>query len=170
MHICIDNLGHHCFRYWLVAWSVPSHYINQYWNIVNCTLRKKLQVNFYKNSYIFIQENAFENVVWKKAGILSQPQYVKASVCQMMLSLLPPPIPSPYPSRFSPLPSQHTAGDRSNRTLPSHVHNQLCKAEMSKMTSEGRTKVNKTVCPYPGVICTTHHLREFNREILYIIC
>ena len=30
-----------------------------------------------KNSYIFIQENAFENVVWKMAAILSQPQCVK---------------------------------------------------------------------------------------------
>ena len=28
------------------------------------------------NSYIFIQENAFENVVWKMSAILSQPQCV----------------------------------------------------------------------------------------------
>ena len=30
------------------------------------------------NSYIFIQENAYENVVWKKAAILSRPQYVNS--------------------------------------------------------------------------------------------
>ena len=30
---------------WLVAWSVPSHYLNQCWNIVNWTLRNKLQWN-----------------------------------------------------------------------------------------------------------------------------
>ena len=30
-----------------------------------------------RNSYIFIQENAFENVVWKMAAILSRPQCVK---------------------------------------------------------------------------------------------
>ena len=36
-----------------------------------------LETNFSeikRNSYIFIQENAFENVVWKLAAILSRPQ------------------------------------------------------------------------------------------------
>ena len=28
-HICVSELGQHWFRYWLVAWSVPSHYLNQ---------------------------------------------------------------------------------------------------------------------------------------------
>ena len=28
MHICISKLGHLWFRQWLVAWSVPSHYLN----------------------------------------------------------------------------------------------------------------------------------------------
>ena len=63
--------------YWLVAWSVPSHYLNQCWNIVNWTPRNKLQWNVNRNSYIFIQENPFENVVWKMAAILSRPQCVK---------------------------------------------------------------------------------------------
>ena len=36
----------------------------------------KLQWNFYRNSYIVTQENAFENVVCKMASILSQPQCV----------------------------------------------------------------------------------------------
>ena len=31
-------------------------------------------MNFFRNSNIFIQENAFENVVWKRAVILSVPQ------------------------------------------------------------------------------------------------
>ena len=30
----------------------------------------------------FIQENAFEKVVWKMASILSRPQYVKSKVCK----------------------------------------------------------------------------------------
>ena len=34
-------------------------------------------MKFYLNLYIFIEENAFENVVWKKAAILSRPQCVK---------------------------------------------------------------------------------------------
>ena len=39
-----------------------KHYLNQCWNIVNWTLGKKLQWNLNRNLYIFIQENAFENV------------------------------------------------------------------------------------------------------------
>ena len=31
--------------------------------------RNKLQWNFHKNAYIFIEENDFENVVWKMASI-----------------------------------------------------------------------------------------------------
>ena len=29
-HICIGEMGHHCFRQWLVACSTPSHYLKQY--------------------------------------------------------------------------------------------------------------------------------------------
>ena len=46
-----------------------SHYLNQCWNIVNWTLRNKLQWNLKRNSYIFIQENAFENGVCEMASI-----------------------------------------------------------------------------------------------------
>ena len=66
----------HWFRQWLVAWSAPSHYQNQCWNIVNKTLRNELQWIFCRNSNIFIQENAFESVVCEKAAILSRPQWV----------------------------------------------------------------------------------------------
>ena len=76
-HICVDELGHHWFWWWLVACSVPSHYLNQCWNIVNWTLGNKLQWNLNRISNIFIQENEFENVVWKMAAILSRPQCVK---------------------------------------------------------------------------------------------
>ena len=51
--------------------------MNQCWKIVNWTLGKKLQWNRNRNLYIFIQENAFENVVWKMVAILSWPQCVK---------------------------------------------------------------------------------------------
>ena len=44
---------------------MPSHYLNQCWNIVNWAPRKKLQLNFNGNSYIFIQQNPFQNVIWK---------------------------------------------------------------------------------------------------------
>ena len=49
-------------------------YLNRWWDIVNCTLRNKFQWNFNRNPYIFIQENAFENVVCEMAAILSRPQ------------------------------------------------------------------------------------------------
>ena len=38
--------------------------------------RNKLQLNFDKNSNIFVQENAFESVVCEVAAILSRPQCV----------------------------------------------------------------------------------------------
>ena len=47
-------------------------------NIANYiqSLGEKLQSSLYRNWYIFIQENAFENVVWKMGAILCWPQYV----------------------------------------------------------------------------------------------
>ena len=51
----------HWFRQWLVTWTVQTHYLNQWWDIVDWTLRNKLQWNLNWNSYIFIKENAFEN-------------------------------------------------------------------------------------------------------------
>ena len=77
-HICVGNLGRHWFKQWLVAWSAPSHYLNQCWNIVNWTSRNKLQWNSNRNSYIFIQENALENVICEMASILFRPQCVKS--------------------------------------------------------------------------------------------
>ena len=50
--ICISKQCHHWFRQWLVTWSVPSHYLPQWWNIVNWTLWNKLQLKW--NSYNFI--------------------------------------------------------------------------------------------------------------------
>ena len=47
-------------------------------NIVNWTLRNKLQWNVTRNSYIFIKENPFENVVCEMASILSRPQCVNS--------------------------------------------------------------------------------------------
>ena len=68
---------HHWFRWWLVAWSAPSHYLNQCWIVVKWTLRNKLHLIFNRNFNIFIQENAFESVVCEIA-ILSRPQCVNS--------------------------------------------------------------------------------------------
>ena len=56
---------------------MPSHYLNQCWNIVNWTIENKLQWNLSRNLYVFIQENASENVVCELAFILSRSQCVK---------------------------------------------------------------------------------------------
>ena len=47
------------------------------WNIVNLTFKNKLQWNFNKKSYIFIQQNPIENVVWKLSAILPRSQCPK---------------------------------------------------------------------------------------------
>ena len=57
--------------------SPPSHYRNQCWNIVSSNLRNGLQWNPRRNSFIFILENAFENVVCDMASVWSRPQWGK---------------------------------------------------------------------------------------------
>ena len=67
MHICISKLI--IIGSDNVTWLVPNHYVNQCWNIVNWIPRNKLQWNLIRNSYIFIKENVFENVIWKMPAI-----------------------------------------------------------------------------------------------------
>ena len=87
-----QQTNRHWFRYWLVAWPAPSHYLNQCWNIVNWTLGNKFQWNRNRNSNIFIQENSFENVR-NMAAILSRLQCVNCHSPQhpWQLALGPPP-------------------------------------------------------------------------------
>ena len=47
MHICTGKLSNYWVRWWLVACSAPSHYLNQCWYIVNWTLRNILKWNIY---------------------------------------------------------------------------------------------------------------------------
>ena len=48
-HICVSKPGQHYFRQWLIAYSAPSHYLNQCWIIVILALKNKLQWNFNQN-------------------------------------------------------------------------------------------------------------------------
>ena len=41
----LQQTCHHWFKYWLVAWSAPSHYLNQFWNVVDLTNLHELQWN-----------------------------------------------------------------------------------------------------------------------------
>ena len=56
-------------RQWLVAWSTPSHYLNQVWCVYNWNLGNKFRWNLNRNTTLFIQKNEFENAVCKRAAI-----------------------------------------------------------------------------------------------------
>ena len=55
--------------------------MNQCWDIVSCTHWNTLQRNINRNSYIFIQENTFENVVCEMSAILSRSQCSMPCLC-----------------------------------------------------------------------------------------
>ena len=75
-HICPSESGQRCFRYWLVAYPVPSHHLNQCWVFVNWTLGDKRLWNFNQKSCIFIKKNAFGNVNCEMVAILSGGRWV----------------------------------------------------------------------------------------------
>ena len=79
-HICVSELCQHWFRQWLVAFSAPSHYLNLRWDIVNWTLRNKLQWNFNQNTKLFIHENASEIIVGETAAILSRGRWLTGAL------------------------------------------------------------------------------------------
>ena len=56
MHICVSKLTITGPDNGL---SAPSHYLNQYWNIVNSNLRNKLQWNFNRKPYISFRKVHF---------------------------------------------------------------------------------------------------------------
>ena len=55
----------------------PIHYLNQWWRILNSTLRNTFQWNIIWNSVVSIHRNAFENIVCEMAAMLSRPKCVK---------------------------------------------------------------------------------------------
>ena len=73
----VDDRGHNRFRKWLVACSVPSHYLNKCWRIVNRILMNKFKWDFNKtkNTHNSIQKSEFKNVVWAMSVIF------QASMC-----------------------------------------------------------------------------------------
>ena len=85
MHNMHQLSHHHWFRYWLVTWLAPSHYLHQCWNIVNWASRNKLRWNISGNSCILIQENPFQNAIWKMVAILFQLQCVNwlRHICEL---------------------------------------------------------------------------------------
>ena len=49
-HICIRELDHYWFRWWLATCLSPSHYLNWSWLIVNWKLRNQFQWNLNQNT------------------------------------------------------------------------------------------------------------------------
>ena len=68
MHICVGKLT-----------IIGSDNLDQCRNIVNLTLRNKVQWNLNQYSYIFIEENPIQNVVCKMAAILPRLRCVKSN-------------------------------------------------------------------------------------------
>ena len=69
-HFRVSESGQHWFRYWLVAFLAPSHYLNQCWVIVRWILRNKLQCNWNWNTKCFIQKSIW-NFACEMTAILS---------------------------------------------------------------------------------------------------
>ena len=90
-HVAVPYWGHDlvlttqgkCFpnfkTHW--GWVTPDRRQAMIWTNAGILIIRTLGIHFsenlYQNSYIFIQENAFENVVCEIAPILSRPQCVK---------------------------------------------------------------------------------------------
>ena len=60
-HICVSDSGQRWFKWWLVVYSAPTHYLKQCWVIVNWTLRKKNPWIFSQNTKFFIHKK----IIWK---------------------------------------------------------------------------------------------------------
>ena len=59
-HICVSELGQRWFRYWLVAYSALSHYLNQFWVVVNGALEQS-SVKFWSKYKTF----HIRKCIWK---------------------------------------------------------------------------------------------------------
>ena len=67
-HISVSEYVQHWLRLWLVAYSAPSHYVNQSYLIGNWTVRNKLRWNFNQNTKLFIHKNASEEIACEIPG------------------------------------------------------------------------------------------------------
>ena len=82
-HICISKPTIIGLHYGLL----PGRYQAIIWTNAEILLIGKLQWNLNRNSYIFIHENAFQNVVWKMVAISPRPQCIDIHVCEFILTL-----------------------------------------------------------------------------------
>ena len=74
------------FRWWLFALSVPSYYLIQCWITIGCDHRNLFQWHLRQNTITFIDGNAFENVDRKMTAILFRPQCVNIFIVHLRVS------------------------------------------------------------------------------------
>ena len=70
-HICVSDSGQHWFRWWLVAYSAPSHYLNKLGVIASGPSGTNYNDIFIKiqNVSFTKMENASENIVCEMVAI-----------------------------------------------------------------------------------------------------
>ena len=61
-----------------IAYSALSHSLDQWWAIVNWTLRNKLQWNFDQNKKVFNRENPYQTIICEMTAILSRGRWVNS--------------------------------------------------------------------------------------------
>ena len=77
-HVCVSELCYHWIRKWLVAYSVPNHYLCQFLLILNWTRRNLFhKISIATRTFLF---NKMRKVVGKMAVILSRSQCVNKFV------------------------------------------------------------------------------------------
>ena len=69
-HIWASKLHYFWFTWTFVICLEPCHYLNQYWPIINWTLRNIIHLNIIQDSKFFIHEIAFETIFYKIVVIL----------------------------------------------------------------------------------------------------
>ena len=73
--IIYNEIGHRCFKQWIVPISLPSPY-HHFWHIVKCILWDISQWDWNIDIVIFIEENAFTIAVCKVSVMLFRPPCV----------------------------------------------------------------------------------------------
>ena len=81
-HICVTELGHHWFRWWVVARAAPSHHRNQCWLLINHVPRNRLQSKVTN----FDWPKCIKIIVCNFAIILSKGRWVSEPIAHELLA------------------------------------------------------------------------------------
>ena len=79
LHVSVGESNQHWFKWWLVAYSSPTHYLEQCWVLVNWTIRNELPGVLIKMQYASFTKMHLKNIVWEMVVILPRDRWVKIS-------------------------------------------------------------------------------------------